>query len=321
MKRKAILIMLLLLPINVFAYSNKIIISGEPIGIEVHSKGVYIIDFYKVNNELSAKKQGFKVGDIIKEVNNQKINSIDDLNNIINKQDNYNVKIERDGEEKDITLKSINENNTIKTGLYVKDQINGIGTLSYIDPETKIFGSLGHEIIENATNEKFKLNDGLIYEANINKINKSKNNDIGEIHASITNKELGTVNKNEVNGIYGKYESEINNNNLIEINNYQNIKIGKAKIRLTTNDQNTSDYDINIISLDENDPVKNIYFEIIDDNLINKTGGIVQGMSGSPIIQNDKVIGVVNYVVVEDVTKGYGIFIEKMLEEGDKLLQ
>ena len=129
------------------------------------------------------------------------------------------------------------------------------------------------------------------------------------------------MNKNEVNGIYGKYESEINNNNLIEINNYQNIKIGKAKIRLTTNDQNTSDYDINIISLDENDPVKNIYFEIIDDNLINKTGGIVQGMSGSPIIQNDKVIGVVNYVVVEDVTKGYGIFIEKMLEEGDKLLQ
>ena len=257
MKKKLLMILLLLFPLNVFAYSNKIIISGEPIGIEVHSKGVYIIDFYKINNEYTAKNQGFKIGDIIKEVNEEKINNIEDLNNIINKEDIYNIKIERNGQSKELILKSTKENNMIKTGLYVKDQINGIGTLSYIDPETKIFGSLGHEIIENTSKEKFELNEGIIYQANINSINKSRNNSVGEIHASITNKELGTINKNEINGIYGKYESNIENQDLIEINNHQNIKKENAKIRVSL-DENITDYNINIISTNDNDPVKNI---------------------------------------------------------------
>ena len=219
-------------------------------------------------------------------------------------------------------MKLVKDNNDIyKTGLYVKDQVNGIGTLSYIDPETKVFASLGHEILESTTLNKFKINEGTIYKANVNNINKSKNYNIGEIHASFTNKELGTINKNEVNGIYGKYTEEINDNDLIEINSPDNIEVSNAKIRLTLEDNSIHDYDINIISINRNDPVKNIYFEITDKNLLNKTGGIVQGMSGAPIIQNDKVIGIVNYVTVEDVKKGYGIFIETMLEEGDKLLK
>lgn len=320
MKKIIIILILLLFPINIFANSDKLIIPGKPIGIEVRAKGVYIVDFYKVDGEYIAKKAGFKVGDFIFKINNKSINSIDELNNIITKPDTYYVSIIRGDKEinKELVVKKVN--NSLTTGLYVKDKINGIGTLSYIDPETKIFASLGHEILESSSANKFILDDGSIYDANISSVNKSNNNEIGEIHASITNKELGEINKNEVNGIYGKYIDEItDDNSLVEIESYNNISLGNAFIRLDL-DNGSNDYSINIISLDDTDKVKNIFFEITDDRLLDKTGGVVQGMSGSPIIQNGKVIGVVNYVVVDDVKKGYGIFIEKMLEEGDNLL-
>ena len=319
MKKVIISFLILLFPFNVFAYSNKLIIPGEPVGIEVYSDGVYIVDFYKVNGDYIGKSQGLKIGDIIYKVNGENIKRINDLNKIINKSGKYKLGIHRNNKDLDIDYSVSLSNNVIATGLYVKDKINGIGTLSYIDPESKIFASLGHEILESSSMSKFKLSDGNIYKVNINSINKSNNNNIGELHASITNKELGVINKNEINGIYGKYTEDIDNNNLIEINNFNNIKKDLAYIRLSL-DGKVDDYSINIISLDNNDPVKNIYFEITDKRLIDKTGGVVQGMSGSPILQDGKIIGVVNYVVVDDVKKGYGIFIEKMLEEGDKLL-
>lgn len=319
MKKIIMILMLLLFPLNVFAYSNKLIVTGDVVGIEVNSSGIYIVDFYKVDGEYIAKKDGFRVGDIIIKVNDKKVNSVDELNNIINRPDIYHLTILRDNNEikKDLSVRK--QDNIIATGLYVKDKITGIGTLSYIDPETRIFASLGHEILENSTTSIFRLKDGYIYDANINSINKSSNNNIGELHASITNKELGEVNKNEINGIYGKYVDEIDNSNLVEINSYDNINLGDASIKLNI-DSNNDEYSINILEVNKNETVKNIFFEITDERLLNKTGGVVQGMSGSPIIQDNKIIGVVNYVVVDDVKKGYGIFIEKMLEEGDKLL-
>ena len=319
MKKYIIFLLLLLFPINVFAYSNNLIIPGKPVGIEVRSKGVYIVDFYKVDGEYPAKKAGFKVGDFITKINSKSVSNIDELNSIINKPDTYQFTIQRNNKELEKYLTVKKSNNILSTGLYVKDRINGIGTLSYIDPETKIFASLGHEIIESSSSSIFLVEDGNIYDANISSIDKSTSDSIGELHATITNKELGKINKNEINGIYGKYTDEIDDDNFVSISSYKNIELGEAFIRLNLGDSVT-DYEINIISLDDNDSVKNIFFEITDDRLLNKTGGVVQGMSGSPIIQNDKVIGVVNYVVVEDVKKGYGIFIEKMLEEGDNLL-
>ena len=319
MKKKLLILILLLFPINVFAYSDRLIIPGKTIGIEVRSKGVYIVDFYKVDGEFTAKNQGFRIGDIITKVNDKSVSSIDELNSMFTKPGTYKLTINRDDKviEKELSIEK--ENNNISTGLYVKDRISGIGTLSYIDPETGIFAALGHEILESSSNNKFLLDDGTIYDANISSINKSSDNSIGELHAAITNKELGEINKNEINGIYGKYTDNINSNDLVEIDKADNIKEGNAYIRLDM-DNNLIDYSINIISINKDDPVKNIYFEINDNKLLDKAGGIVQGMSGSPIIQDDKVIGVVNYVVVDDGEKGYGIFIEKMLEEGDKLL-
>lgn len=319
MRRKLIIILLLLiLPLNIYAYSNKIIVGGETIGMEIHSKGVYVVGYYKVNNKYIAKEAGFKIGDIITEINKEKITSITDLNNTIVNSGNYTFKVLRDGEYKTIKIDLEKENNLIKSGLYVKDQINGIGTLSYIDPETRIFGSLGHEIIESTSSNKFLLDRGNIYKAEVKNINKSINGETGSKNASIDKENiLGEINTNEINGVYGKYQKDLNNYQTMEIAQKEEIKPGEAVIRTVLEGNNTEDFTIKIITIEDN-PTKNILFEITDQRLLDKAGGIVQGMSGSPIIQNNKLVGVVNYVIVNDTNKGYGIFITTMLEEGDK---
>ena len=154
MKNKVLLLIniILLLPINIYAYSDKVIVGGETIGIEVKANGIYVVGFYEVNGEYLGRNAGFKKGDIIKKVNNKDVYSINNLNNEIIDPKEYTFQIERDNKEETITMKLEEEDNIIKTGLYVKDTINGIGTLSYIDPETNIFGSLGHEIQESITN-------------------------------------------------------------------------------------------------------------------------------------------------------------------------
>ena len=319
MRRKLIIILLLLiLPLNIYAYSNKIIVGGETIGMEIHSKGVYIVGYYKVNNKYIAKEAGFKTGDIITKINKEKITSITDLNNTIVNSGNYTFKVLRDGEYKTIKIDLEKDNNLIKSGLYVKDQINGIGTLSYIDPETRIFGSLGHEIIESTSSNKFLLDRGNIYKAEVKNINKSINGETGSKNASIDKENiLGEINTNEINGVYGKYQKDLNNYQTMEVAKKEEIKPGEAVIRTVLEGNNTEDFTIKIITIEDN-PTKNILFEITDQRLLDKAGGIVQGMSGSPIIQNNKLVGVVNYVIVNDTNKGYGIFITTMLEEGDK---
>ena len=232
----------------------------------------------------------------------------------INKK-NINFLIERNNTNLELNLKLTKENDIIKTGLYVKDKINGIGTITYIDPETKIYGSLGHEIVESKTLSRFEIKDGNIYEASVQSIIKSKRGVAGEKNA-ITNKNnlYGTVKENELTGIYGTYSKEINKD-LIEISD--TITTGEAYIKTVIKDDVVEDFKINILQVDKKSKTKNILFEITDSKLLKETGGIVQGMSGSPIIQNNKLVGAVNYVIVNDTSKGYGIFITTMLKEGD----
>lgn len=314
---KILLLFLLIIPINVFAYSKYVIPGGETIGIEVNSKGILVVDFYKVNNRFIAKEAGFEIGDRIIKVENIEVNSINEMLDIIkniNKK-NINFLIERNNTNLELNLKLTKENDIIKTGLYVKDKINGIGTITYIDPETKIYGSLGHEIVESKTLSRFEIKDGNIYEASVQSIIKSKRGVAGEKNA-ITNKNnlYGTVKENELTGIYGTYTKEINKD-LIEISD--TITTGEAYIKTVIKDDVVEDFKINILQVDKKSKTKNILFEITDSKLLKETGGIIQGMSGSPIIQNNKLVGAVNYVIVNDTSKGYDILITTMLEEGD----
>lgn len=318
---KLIIFVLLIIPKYSYAYSKYVIPGGNTIGIEVNSKGVLVTDFYEVNNKLLAKESGFKINDLIIEVENKKVESINDMVNVINNtnKSTINFKVKRNNITKEIALKVNNEERGIlKTGLYVKDKINGIGTLSYIDPTTKIFGSLGHEIIESKTKQKFEIKDGTIYEATVSNISKSEIGKAGEKNAVYNKEEIfGEINENETTGIYGKYLEDITNKETIEIAETNEIKLGKATIKTVIKDNLVEEFSINIIKINKESPTKNILFEITDERLLIETGGIVQGMSGSPIIQNNKLIGAVNYVVVNEPKKGYGIFITTMLKEGE----
>lgn len=318
---KILLIVLLIIPLSTLAYSSYVIPGGETIGIEVNSKGVLVVGFYEVDGKNIAKNAGFKIGDIITNINDKKVDTIDAMVKVISEstEQNVNFKVLRNNKEKEIKLAlKFESNQVLKTGLYVKDKINGVGTLSYIDPSTRIFGSLGHEILESNTASKFEIKNGKIYEAIVSSITKSKTGSAGEKNASYNKEEVyGDIIENDTTGIYGKYTEELDTTKTIEIGDKNAVTTGEATIRTVIKDNNVEEFTINILKINSDSKTKNILFEITDKKLLNETGGIIQGMSGSPIIQNNKLIGAVNYVIVNDPTKGYGIFITTMLEEGE----
>lgn len=313
-----VLSFLLLLPVNTLAYSNYVITGGETIGIEVNSLGIMVVGFYDVNNKSIAKDAGFMIGDRILEVNGNEVSNINEMINNVSDETDFTVV--RDNKTKHIKLKSDRDaSGILKTGLYVKDRISGIGTLTYIDPESKVFGALGHEILETTTITKFEIKDGKIYDATVNEIVKSRNGRAGEKNARYDRNNLeGTINKNETSGIYGIYQEDFTDREKMKVGKVSEIKLGEALIRTVVHDNEIEDFEINILNINKDSETKNILFEVVSPTLLELTGGIVQGMSGSPIIQDDKIIGAVNYVIVNDTAKGYGIFITTMLEEGDK---
>lgn len=326
MKKKIVtlLFILFLFPFNVFAYSNKVIPGGNTIGINVSSKGVMIVGFYKVDGKYNKGNPELKPGDYIISINDEKINSVDDLIKVIDKYrlDGYvNIKYTRNKTTKDTKLDLVEIDGVYKTGLYVKDSITGIGTLSYIDPETKVYGALGHEIQESSSKTHVEVKEGTIFRNYITGIERSINGNPGSKNAKFYNSTIyGDIIKNTKYGIYGNFNKKININDAVDIKKLSDIHLGKAYIRTVTKGEEINDYEIEITSINKNSKLKSISFKITDEDLINKAGGIVQGMSGSPIMQDGYLIGAVTHVLVDDVTNGYGISIITMLDEGDKLL-
>ena len=327
MKKIISILITFLFPIYVFAYSNQIIVGGESIGIKIDTNGIIVNGFYKVNGEYIAKKT-IQIGDIITKINGVSVNNVDEIGKIINKNalNNNEVDIEliRNGNIINTKLYLEKENGLYKTGIYIKDSVIGLGTLTYIDPETKIYGALGHEITINETRKIVDIRDGNILSSKVTGIDKSRNGYVGSKNATLSYKNiLGSINKNTNKGLYGLYTSNILNNNLYEVATFDEIELGDAYILTVTNNKEIEKYKIKIIDKYKNkkDTQKSFGFEITDKKLLSKTGGIVQGMSGSPIIQNNKIIGAVTNVIVDNVKLGYGISIITMLEEGDKLLK
>lgn len=314
-----ILLLALLMPIDVLAFSDYIIPGGENVGIEVKYTGVLVIGFYKIDGKFN--KNDIEIGDYITKVNGTSVNSVDELvTNIENSQVDGKVKLtlKRDNKEKEIDFNLIKKDNIYKTGLYIKDSITGIGTLTFVDPETKIYGALGHEILESTTNKSVEVRTGYIYESKVTSIDRSTNGSPGTKNAKFFyNNKYGDINKNTTYGIYGTYNKTLDKTPM-KVAYANEIKTGKARILTVTNEETVKEYEINITRIDKNSKIKNIHFEITDKELLDTSGGIVQGMSGSPIIQDDKIIGAVTHVVIENVKKGYGIFITTMLSEGER---
>lgn len=321
------LVMLLLFnimfPLNVFAYSDYILAGGQNIGIELKSDGVLIVGTYKIGIKDPANDANLLIGDKIIAINNKKITSIDDMLNVLSEIkdiNKINISIIRNNQKINTDLNLIvDDNNIYKTGLYIKDSINGVGTLTFIDPKTKLYGALGHEIIEKSTGKKLEIKDGKIYSSIVTSINPSNNGNPGEKNARYNTDDIyGNIKENSTSGIFGTYTDKLPENKLYKVASSNEIKLDKASILTVIEDDNIEEFSIKILKINKEDKItKNILFEVTDKKLLNISGGIVQGMSGSPIIQDDKIIGAVTHVVVDDPTKGYGIFITNMLEEAE----
>lgn len=310
-----------IMPQSLLAYSKYIVAGGENIGLSISNKGIIIAGFYKVGDKYPGYDASLNKGDVIKRANDKEVLGVDDFIGAIKESDGKSLKLvyQRGKQNETTTLNLTDENGTLKTGLYVKDMISGIGTLTYIDPESKIYGALGHEVLEQTTGTMINVRDGKIYNSNVTSVEKSVRGEPGAKNANTNSNDVfGDVKENKVSGIFGNYTKEINKNNLYKVADYEDIKLGEAKIITVIEGTLKKEYSVNILKVN-NDKTdnKNILFEITDSNLIDKTGGIVQGMSGSPIIQGNNIIGAVTNVVVNNPKRGYGILITTMLEEGE----
>ena len=316
-----IIVATFIMPQSILAYSNYIVAGGENIGLQINNDGIIIAGFYKVNDIYPGMKANLNKGDTIIKVNGNSVKTIDDFITSIKNSNQRSLKLVylRNGNEQTTTLNLINDNGVVKTGLYVKDMVSGIGTLTFIDPETRLYGALGHEVLESSSGTMLDVKDGKIYNSSVTSIEKSTRGEPGAKNANVDSNDVyGNIKENTISGIFGNYTKNINENSLYKVANYEDIKLGEAKIITVLSGNEKNEYTINILKVnnDKHDN-KNILFEVTDKKLIEKTGGIVQGMSGSPIIQGNNIIGAVTNVVVNNPKKGYGILITTMLEEAE----
>lgn len=318
-----LLLMNVMLPFNVFAYSDYILAGGQNIGIQLNSNGILIVGTYQIGNSDPAKDANLQTGDKITHINHSEVHSIEEMLNVISSLSNptsIEISYLRGSKQENTTLSLIlDENQVYKTGLYVKDSINGVGTLTFIDPNTHIYGALGHEIIEKTTGQRLEIKDGKIYSSVVTGITPSNEGNPGEKNARYdVNDIYGDIKENSSSGIFGTYTDQLPENKLYKVAKKSEIQLGNASILTVIDGNQVEEFQINILNLSPNNKeTKNILFEVTDEKLLQTSGGIVQGMSGSPIIQNDMIIGAVTHVVVDDCTKGYGIFITNMLEEAE----
>ena len=315
-----LLLIYMFFPISVFAYSDYLIASGKNIGIELKSNNIIIVGSYNIGTYNVLKASDLRIGDKIVKIDDYEIKSAANMQKVINKINNEDVIITYKRNNTDYTtkIKLHKEDGEYKTGLYVRDSIRGVATLTYIDTSNNTFGALGHEILEKSTKSRFESDTGSIFASTVTGITKSTDGNPGEKNArSNSNDVYGNVLENTGSGIFGNYTAALPKSKLYKVAKPEEIKLGEAEILTVISGDKVESFKINILKINYNSNSKNILFEVTDQKLLDVAGGIVQGMSGSPIIQGDKIIGAVNFVVVDKTNKGYGIFITTMLEEAE----
>lgn len=324
MKRKYVIFLLLLGLFTVSVQSREVYLGGESIGIQLQYEGVLITATYQVDTKdfsYNPSQSDIQSGDTLKEIDGRKIDTLEQLNEILLQKKNQTVvcTLKRKNEIIYRNLKVIEDHGKIKTGLFVKDEIMGIGTLTYIDPANSTYGSLGHEIIDQDTKQTIRFDQGILYTSSVKDIQKAQISRVGEKQALIHfDHSIGNILKISRFGVFGKSYEPLSER-LIETALQEEINIGKATMYTVLNDEKVEAIEIEIIKKYKQSEadIKSFEFVIIDAQILEKTGGIIQGMSGSPIVQNEKLIGAVTHVSAQNPATGFGVYIEWMLEESD----
>lgn len=317
-----------------FVPEVKVTPGGQPIGVKLYTEGVLVVGFSDIETKTGKKQSpaisaGIELGDSIIEINGIRINSNAQVSKIINDNDhpNLSLKVNHNGEIKNVTLKAVEtgNHNEYKIGLWIRDYTAGVGTLTFYDNDNKKFGALGHPINDIDTGSLLTVREGKIYNAKIVAIEQGVKGKPGELKGIFSEEDVaGILKKNTSSGIFGDTASlgNLDNRNLqhnkpIPIARQSEIREGTAQILTSIEDGEVKAYDIYIEKLTKQSKPnsKSMIIRITDKELLAKTGGIVQGMSGSPIIQDGKLVGAVTHVFVNRPNMGYGIYIEWMLKE------
>ncbi len=318
---------------NLNIFSNKeekklpktLIPVGSTVGIKINTDGILVLGTGYINTVegtlVIPAEDKVKVGDIIYEVNGQKVQTKDQLAEITCKSENVDFVLSRNNEIINVSIKAQKSiiDEKYKVGLWVRDTTQGIGTITFINPKTMEYYALGHGIIDIDTKELMKVKKGEVLACNITSISKGEEGLPGEIVGEIkVGEQIGNVTLNSANGIKGQI-TDVSRLDLLKdeltVCNKKDIRLGEATILSSVDNGTVKEYKINILQIDTKSVGnKNMVVEIVDEALLDKTSGIVQGMSGSPIIQDGKIVGAVTHVFVNNPKKGYGVFIENMIE-------
>ena len=303
---------------------------GNLAGVKLYTNGVLVVGMSEIQGEDNKiykpyEKTGIEEGDTIIAVNNQTIHSTEDLISCVNKSLGNEVEIDfvRDNEALQCSMTPVKtQGEEYKLGLWVRDSAAGVGTVTFYEPESKTFAALGHGIVDIDTKQLINISSGEFVTTKILNIQKGEKGEPGRIQGTIDNQpNIGTIYKNTKFGIYGKVDNllplNLNNSKEMEVALRDEIHTGKATILATLENGKTQEYDIEIkkIFKENNYDNKSMQIKIVDEDLLEKTGGIIQGMSGSPIIQDGKFIGAVTHVLVNNPQEGYAVFGDIMIKQ------
>lgn len=305
---------------------QEVLVSGSPVGIYMETKGVLVIDSGEITDREGIRRTPaehiIQSGDYICEIDGKVLTGKRQLMQLVRENQGEPMELQVIRHQETIKLEMTpveTEDGSYKLGIWVRDNIQGIGTLTYVEPNGT-FGALGHGISDADTGERLEISDGDLYRADILSICKGTAGTPGELRGVINYREenrIGTICGNSQYGIRGQMEPGKYTESMKKIPTglKQEIQTGKVEIRCDIGD-GIREYQCEILEIDSNarDTNKCFVLRITDDDLLSRTGGIVQGMSGSPVLQNGKLIGAITHVFVNDPTKGYGIFIENMME-------
>ncbi len=299
---------------------------GRAVGIKLFSDGVLVVGFSaiptQVGSEAPAKECGLRAGDIITHINSREVDTIEQVQSILQELegDKMSIRCLRGEKQLQMTVQAVKcvSDGEYKLGAWIRDSMAGIGTMTFYDPQTGVFGALGHGINDVDTCRLMPLQSGGIMEASVTQVQKGTKGHPGQLKGAFETGDIGELRANTEGGVFGvlKGKDLVDGLTALEVARPAEVKIGPATILSNISGEVTREYAVEItkVILEEDGDTRDLMLTVTDKNLLEATGGIVQGMSGSPILQNGKIVGAVTHVMVNDPTTGYGIFLENMLK-------
>lgn len=305
--------------------ADRLVPVGHTIGIKLFAEGVIVIGLAEVEGAAGPSKPGadcgLQVGDVIEEANGQQVENSEQFAALLQCGGTVHLSVSREGRELTLAAEPVRgEDGVYRLGAWIRDSMAGIGTVTFYDPSTGTFGALGHGITDTDTGLLMPLGDGAVMDATVKAVKQGSAGEPGELRGRFDlTRDMGQLYANTDRGVFGVMEScDFTEGEAVPVARPGEVHTGRAAILANVSGDGVEEYSIQISRILDASQVQNLLIQVTDQRLIDQTGGIVQGMSGSPILQDGKLVGAVTHVMVNEPTKGYGILIENMLAEAGR---